>query len=149
MIPIRILVPSLSAIAFVSCTPARPSQYDTPKNPYGATNPAVQGTTAAQPPSGPAANPVYDTPPAYEEKNPANAALKTNVPPIPATAEPSATQASAPAANGAAVLHTVVKGDSLSRISKQYKVPIASIKAANHMTNDTVILGRKLVIPPK
>jgi len=92
---------------------------------------------------------VYDTPPAYEEKNPANAALKTNVPPIPATAEPSATQASAPAANGAAVLHTVVKGDSLSRISKQYKVPIASIKAANHMTNDTVILGRKLVIPPK
>ena len=148
MIPIRILLPSLTAIAFVSCTPARPNQYDTPKTP-GATNPTAQVTPGVQPPAGPAANPVYDTQPAYEEKNPANPALKTNVPPIPTTAEPTATQGATPTANGAAVLHTIVKGDSLWSISKQYKVPVASIKAANHMTNDTVILGRKLVIPPR
>ena len=50
--------------------------------------------------------------------------------------------------NGAAIIHTVVKGDTLSGISSKYKVPIASIKAANRMTNDTVVLDRKMVIPP-
>jgi len=51
--------------------------------------------------------------------------------------------------NGAAIIHTVVKGDTLSGISAKYKVPIASIKAANRMTNDTVVLDRKMVIPPQ
>jgi peptidoglycan endopeptidase LytF len=58
---------------------------------------------------------------------------------IPAPAAPS---------NGAAIIHTVVAGDTLSGISSKYKVPAATIKQANSMTKDTVVLGRKMVIPP-
>jgi LysM repeat protein len=59
---------------------------------------------------------------------------------------------SAPAsvsANAPASIHTVVAGDTLSGISAKYKVPSASIKQANRMTNDVVVLGRKMVIPPR
>ncbi len=144
MTTIRILTLSLPAVALISCTPAKPVQNDTPQNPYGAANPATQAVATTTPPAGPPANPVYDTPAAYEEKNPSPAAPNANVPAAPALADPSAS----PASTGPATLHTVVKGDSLWGISKQYKIPVASIKAANHMTNDTVVLGRKLVIPP-
>ena len=50
--------------------------------------------------------------------------------------------------NGAAIIHTVVAGDTLSGISAKYKVPTAAIKQANAMTKDTVVLGKKMVIPP-
>jgi hypothetical protein len=43
--------------------------------------------------------------------------------------------------------HVVVAGDSLWKISKQYGVSIDAIKAANQMTKDTVILGKKMIIP--
>lgn len=43
--------------------------------------------------------------------------------------------------------HYVAPGDSLWKISKQYKIPVASIKAANNMTNDIVVLGKKMIIP--
>ncbi len=74
--------------------------------------------------------------------------------PTPAVARirPRATTPAGPAAhrrNGAAIIHTVVKGDTLSGISAKYKIPSASIKQANRMTNDTVVLGRKMVIPPR
>ena len=42
-----------------------------------------------------------------------------------------------------------LEGDTLSGISSKYKVPAASIKQANRMTNDVVVLGRKMVIPPR
>jgi LysM repeat protein len=44
--------------------------------------------------------------------------------------------------------HTVVKGDTLERISRKYGVEPRAIKQANRMKNDVVQLGRKLVIPP-
>jgi LysM repeat protein len=34
-------------------------------------------------------------------------------------------------------------------LSKKYNVPMDSIKQANRMTNDIVVLGRKMVIPPR
>lgn len=107
--------------------------------------PATAGpsTTPATEP----ANPVYDTPAAYEASATAPAPAVTT--PATTTA-PNKPMPTVPAAssNGAAVIHTVIAGDTLSGISAKYKVPVAAIKQANNMTKDTVILGRKMVIPP-
>jgi len=137
---IRIVTPSLLAGALFSCAPSKSDNYDTQRPP--AAPPVVQ---AAQP-TPPPANPIYDTPPAYEESAPAGV-------PGAATGKPGAARPAAAlpvesATNGAATLHVVVAGDTLGKISKQYKVPITSLKQANHMTSDIVVLGRKMVIPP-
>jgi LysM repeat protein len=52
-----------------------------------------------------------------------------------------------PASSAVAKEHYVAPGDSLWKISKQYGVSIDAIKAANQMTSDTVILGKKMIIP--
>lgn len=144
MTPIRILASSLLAVALVSCA-AQKDQYDTP-DPYGTAD-----AGAVNPPATAPANPVYDTPAAYEESG--TAAVSPAVPGIPAVpsapAAPAATALTTPPANGSAIIHTVVAGDTLSGLSAKYKVPSASIKQANRMTNDTVVLGRKMVIPPR
>lgn len=136
MTPIRIAASSVIALALASCA-SQKNAYDT-SNPYGA--PDAGYAAAPETPATEAVNPVYDTPAAYEEGGAATA-------PAPAHAEAAAVPASS--GNGAAIIHTVVKGDTLSGISKKYKVPIASIKQANRMTNDIVVLGRKMVIPPQ
>lgn len=46
-------------------------------------------------------------------------------------------------------LYTVVRGDSLSKISKRYNIKIDAIKKLNNMTSDTVRLGQKLKLPGK
>jgi LysM repeat protein len=139
MTAIRILTPSLLAIALVSCASQNANSYDTPSP--STTQAPSQATPSVSAP----ANPVYDTPAAYEESTSAPAT------PDMAAAAPSTAQGAAPApsAHGPAVIHTVVKGDTLSGISSKYKIPSASIKQANRMTNDTVILNRKMVIPPR
>ncbi len=135
MHPSRILIPSLIALALASCASQKADTYDT-SNPYGTPDAGMAGTTP--PPA--AGNPVYDTPAAYEEAAAApSTAAYPETPVAPA----------APPANGSAMIHTVVKGDTLSGLSSKYKVPVASIKQANRMTNDTVVLGRKMVIPPQ
>jgi LysM repeat protein len=151
MTPIRFIAPSLAAVALVSCAPDKADRYDT-ANPYGTPD---AGTSAAQAPAAPS-NPIYDTPAAYEESSaavtPAAPGVPAATPPVTnATAVPpvAAPVPTAPPDNGSAVIHTVVAGDTLSGLSSKYKVPIASIKAANRMTNDTVVLGRKMVIPPR
>jgi LysM repeat protein len=131
MNPIRILAPTILTVAMVSCASQNAGEYDT-ANPYGSPDSGMDPAMSEP------ANPVYDTPAAYEESS--------SVPDM----TPAVPDGGAPApANGAAVIHTVVKGDTLSGISAKYKVPIASIKKANHMTNDIVVLGRKMVIPPR
>lgn len=144
MTPIRILAPALVACALASCASQKADQYDT-TNPYGAA--AEQANAPVNEP----ANPVYDTPAAYEETSAtaANAAstdayVPSASPNIPAS--PSA--ASAAPSNGSAIIHTVVAGDTLSGIASKYKVSAASIKQANNMTRDIVVLGKKMVIPP-
>ena len=134
MTPTRILALSLIAFSFVSCASRKTDSYDT----------ATAGPDNAPPVNAPV-NPVYDTPAAYEETGVTSAAAPVTTPAampspnIPAAAVPS---------NGAAVIHAVVAGDTLSGISAKYKVPGAAIKQANGMTTDTVVLGRKMVIPP-
>lgn len=147
MTSIRFLASSVLAAALVSCASQQADQYDT-GNAYANTDP-IPAQPAADTP---APNPVYDTPPAYEESSatPGAAAAAASIPDA-ATPLPTAHTATAPPAasgNGAATIHTVVKGDTLSGLSKKYKVPSASIKQANRMTNDTVVLGKKMVIPP-
>jgi LysM repeat protein len=124
----------LVAIALSSCASQKADEYDTP-NPYGSPDAALADE---------AVNPVYDTPAAYEEST---AAVTPYTAPayIPSTSPSPA----APPSNGAAIIHTVVAGDTLSGISAKYKVPSASIKQANGMTKDIVVLGRKMVIPPQ
>lgn len=135
MNPIRIIAPPLLAVAFVSCAAQKDNQYDT-SNPYG----SPDGGQAVPPINQPA-NPVYDTPAAYEEgSGTVDPAPFPNVPAAPASPAP---------AHGAATIHTVVAGDTLSGLSAKYNVPMASIRAANRMTNDTVVLDRKMVIPPR
>lgn len=135
-------LPLLFAAAFSSCKD-RAGDYDV--------NPVTPGPGAT---ADPAAG-VYDAPAAYED------GAGAPVPTAPETIAPNAVEPVAPTvpavaavaptapANGAAILHTVVKGDTLSGISSKYKVPVASIKAANRMTSDVVVLGRKMVIPPR
>jgi len=85
--------------------------------------------------------------------------------PAPATAAPTYGAAAyedagvAPVVEGAAAVtpppvstvaakeHYVAPGDSLWKLSKQYGVSIDAIKAANNMTTDTVVLGKKMIIP--
>jgi LysM repeat protein len=137
MTPIRILAPSLLAFVLASCAAQKPNTYDT-ANPYGTADAGQVNAPVTEP-----ANPVYDTPAAYEESSATAAAA-------PVAADTNIQTPSAPNApsNGAAIIHTVVAGDTLSGISSKYKVPAATIKQANNMTKDTVVLGRKMVIPP-
>ncbi len=146
MTPNRMLMPSLIVLTLGSCAPQRHDAYDT-SNPYGVADAGV----AAAPAQTPAyENPVYDTPAAYEDRGTAATAppAYTPAPAAPSTysTTPAAPQ---PPANGAAIIHTVVKGDTLSGISAKYNVPMASIMEANRMTSDTVVLGRKMAIPPR
>ena len=43
--------------------------------------------------------------------------------------------------------HLIVKGDSLSRISKKYNVSIKAIKKVNNLKSNVIILGKKLKLP--
>lgn len=113
---------AISAL-LVSCASQSAGTYDT-GDPYGYPDASLGQARALG-----AENPVYDTPAAYEE-------AQAYTPPAPDPTAP-------------ATIHTVVKGDTLSGLSAKYKVPIESIKRANNMTNDTVILGRKMAIPPR
>lgn len=142
MRPTHLITSSLLAVVLASCASQKSGTYDT-SNPYGVADAGQANPSANEP-----ANPVYETPAVYEEssttakvdatKTPEAAVVQPNV-----SAQPEVSvQSHAPG-----TIHVVVAGDTLSRISAKYKVPIASIKKANHMTNDVVVLGRKMVIP--
>ena len=47
----------------------------------------------------------------------------------------------------AITVHTVVKGDTLTKISNSYRVSISEIRQANQLKNDTVQVGQQLRIP--
>jgi len=146
MNPIKVIFPSAIALALASCATNK-NQYDT-SNPYGTAD--ASADSAPYQPVAPA-NQTYDTPAAYEDAGNA-AAPNVNLPapgPVtdPGTVAGGNHTPSAPSGGGAATVHTVAKGDSLWAISKKYKVPVDSIKRANNMTKDTVVLGSKLNIP--
>lgn len=102
--------------------------YDT-SNPYGVPGENAADSVPYQPVNPPADSPTY-SPAAYEDN----------------TASAPAGSPSAPAAT-ASTTHTVVRGDTLGGIARRYGSNSAAIKQANGMTSDTVVLGKKLVIP--
>ncbi|MGE7132594.1 LysM peptidoglycan-binding domain-containing protein [Lysinibacillus xylanilyticus] len=67
----------------------------------------------------------------------------TAKPSNPSTTNPSTTKPTTPSKT-TAVSHTVVKGDSLSKIAKQYNVTIKEIKDWNGLTVDTIYIGQVL-----
>ena len=136
---IQILTAPLILLAVVSCASQQPDTYDTP-NPYG-----VADAAQTPPYDDQAPNPVYDTPAAYDH----SAAVPTPPPYADAPVTPAVPTTPAITSTGTPIIHTVVKGDTLSGLSAKYNVPIASIKQANQMTNDIVVLGRKMVIPAR
>lgn len=44
--------------------------------------------------------------------------------------------------------HTVKKGDSITEIAKLYRVYVSDIKRVNNLSNATINIGQKLIIPP-
>jgi len=126
--PTALLLP-IASLFFASCG-SKDGDYDTAATPGYDEAAATTPATAA---------PTYGAA-AYEEN--------TAVP--AATVDPAAVAATAdaaPAAAGVAKEHYVAPGDSLWKLSKQYGVSIDKIKAANNMTTDTVVLGKKMIIP--
>ncbi|MFM2171335.1 MAG: hypothetical protein RI957_1564 [Verrucomicrobiota bacterium] len=116
---------SIATVALTSCGD-KADQYDTPVTPgYDQAGPATAsptyGAAAYEDTAGAVASPVVDTA-------------------IPSAVVP-------PVSTAGAKQHYVAPGDSLWKISKQYGVSIDAIKAANNMTNDTVMLGKKMIIP--
>lgn len=82
------------------------------------------GTTADKPASAPATAP--SNPPALNPTTP--------LPPPPVAAPE--------------LRHTVIKGDSLWKIGKQYQVPIETIKTLNQLKSDQIKIGQVLIITP-
>ena len=111
------------------------NQYDT-SNPYG-----VPGDTSAESAPYQPVNPPADANPTYGQ-----AAYEDHGSTTPSPSAP--TQYTTPAApSGAGTSHVVVRGDTLGGIARKYGTTSAAIKQANGMTSDTVVLGKKLVIP--
>lgn len=77
--------------------------------------------------------------PAVMEKTPAHSVAPA-APPVTAPTPPEPPKPR---------FHTVIKGDTLTRIARKYQADPRQIMKANGMKNDVVLLGRKLVIPPR
>jgi LysM repeat protein len=142
MTTVRTLALASAALSLASCSLFKKGEenydtvdggaYDT-SNPYGVPGDASAESVPYQAVNPPADNPTYGQA-AYEETAPAP----------PAYGGTSAAPAPAPAA---ATRHTVVRGDTLGGIARNYGVSAAAIKQANGMTSDVVVLGKSLVIP--
>jgi peptidoglycan DL-endopeptidase LytE len=77
----------------------------------------------------------------------AQATNETAKPSNPSTTNPSTPKPTTPS-TPTAVSHTVVKGDSLSKIAKQYNVTVKDIKDWNGLTVDTIYIGQVLKLSP-
>jgi LysM repeat protein len=127
-----------------------------------AEKPPVREVAVVQPvqePETPIAEPVAketESPPVVPEpsavKEAPDAGLVEAIPATPAPEKPAPPPAVQPepetaAATPAELVHTVVRGDTLNKISRKYQVSAATIKKANGMKTDAVMLGQKLKIP--
>lgn len=79
-----------------------------------------------------------------------SAPATTKTPPANNNTKTTSTQKSKnTSAGGAATTHTVVKGETLSKIASKYGVGVAAIKSANGLKNDNIRAGQKLKIPAR
>lgn len=142
MSTVRYLALATAAFSLASCSLFKKGEenydtvdggeYDT-SNPYGVPGEGSGESVPYQPVNPPADNPTYGQA-AYEDTAPA----------VPDYSPPST---AAPSQATASTSHTVVRGDTLGGIARRYGTSASAIKQANGMTSDTVVLGKKLVIP--
>lgn len=111
----------------VSCSPQGGGDGYDVANPYAAPDYVDETGTPIVPSD---VNLAYDSPAAYEDAATPEVSAPPYTPPTPK-------------------VHTVGRGDTLWGLSKQYGVSVASIKSANGLTRDTIVLGAKLIIPAK
>lgn len=142
MNPIRLILPSAAALTLFSC--ANKSSEDS-YNAYDTYGPADASNAPYQSVNPADQNQTYDTPAEYEVAG-NTPAPSYDIPPAPSTPRAPSSPSSG---GGVATTHTVVKGDTLGGIARKYGVTIASIKAANNMTSDVVVLGRTYKIPAR
>jgi len=113
--------------------------------------PAPLPAPVEEPPVAATAEPAAP-PPALVEEDLVEAVPATPPPappkPAPAVqAETPPAEAPAPAAKTTEPVHTVVRGDTLTDIARRYQVGIATIRKANGLKRDVILLGQKLKIP--
>lgn len=122
--------------------------------------PSANQQAAAQTQQAAAANP-YAVPGLGDQQAQAPTTYQSNTPapyqPLPGvpsdipniqTPAPSYTPpASTPSVSASATTHSVVKGESLWRISRKYGVTVDALKSANGLPNDNIWAGQKLNIP--
>ncbi|MEK7949031.1 LysM peptidoglycan-binding domain-containing protein [Luteolibacter soli] len=148
MSTVRYLALATAALSLASCSLFKKGDenYDTVNgnNPSDTSNPyGVPGDNSAEAVPYQQVNPPADANPTYGQ-----AAYEDHGSTTPAPAAPAGSLAHAsPAPSGAGTSHVVVKGDTLGAIARKYGTTSAAIKQANGMTSDTVVLGKKLVIP--
>jgi len=142
---ITLSIISIASAALVSCN-------NQTGNPYGA--PAANQTPSAQganPYAVPQSNgetgsnaPYQSLPGVGNTLPPAQAPANGNnsyTPPIAAAPGVSASTA------GSSIPHTVIKGDSLWKISRDYDTTVEAIQAANGLSGNNIQLGQTLQIP--
>ena len=142
---ISLLIISIASVALVSCN----SQTG---NPYGAPAanqvPSSQGTNPYAVPqsNGETGNnaPYQSLPGVGNTLPPAQApAYGNNAYSAPIPAAPGVT---APAA-GSTLPHTVIKGDSLWKLARDYDTSVEAIQAANGISGNNIQLGQTIQIP--
>jgi LysM repeat protein len=138
-----VIAPAL--LVHASCS-VQSDEYDTPPP-----QTAPEASTETPPTS------IYDSPAAYEHDTmstpsgpapglPVDPGVPSSLPASQAAAPPTPTAVQA-TAMAHTITHTITKGDTLSGLSSKYRVPMDAIRRANGMTSDTVVLGKKMVIP--
>lgn len=148
------LIPPPAAKAEPAAKPAeapRPEAVQAEK-PVAIEATVVMEEPAAPPPGSPGAKPAAPPAPSAATAAPPAAPVDVAVPAKaekPTKPEKPAKPEAAPAAAGE-TRHAVGKGETLSRIAKQYGVSVKDIIAANKIANpDRVDAGTELVIPAK
>lgn len=136
----------LTAASLSSCTIFKKESDTTAADNYDAAN--AYGNTGGYPPANSYGNTTtggYDAGNTYTQPYtqqpytpPANTGSAYNSNPYSSTG-------SGTSAGGRS--HKVVKGDTLSGLSRRYSVPVDAIRRANGLTNDTIRLDSTLVIP--
>ena len=108
-------------------------------NPYGV--PGASGSEVGT--YTPSTSTPYQPLPSVPSNTPNAIPPRSGFPTIPS----GGTSASPGASGGTTTTHIVGQGDSLWGLSQKYGTSVDSIKQANGMTNDTVILGSTIQIP--
>lgn len=83
------------------------------------------------------------------KKDTVKPAAKETAKPAPAKTQPAKAQTTKKAAPAKPTVHTVKRGESLTKIANRYGVTVQALKKANNLKNDNIQAGQKLKVPQK